>query len=385
MRIKKGILIAVLFSPAVMASPQWLQYRTSPQARDMVGGSSRFHRPEKEKPDVATPALQTETPLFVKWTTPMDPAGHRWMVFDKKHKYGLCNILYFDTNGNGRLDEEERIEGVQTSQYEVEFHKVPVLFDSPDGTVTYHMNIRFYSYNEPSTYVYIMTGCWYEGTVEIDGQQQRIVLVDSNVNGTFNDTSEDFSYDEIIIGPDESRFTAYVGRYLEYNDKLYTLNIAPDGAFVELTPAPDVAYGTLTLPKTVSEITVGGTNGQYTRKVTDGQISLPEGSYRVRNWTVKRTDDKGVEWSLQGSGSNRDDRFTVAKDSGASLFQVGEPVFSRIEQYQRDGRISFNQSLRGQLNERITLQRSGSRPPAPRINIRNKTGEYDRTFSLEYG
>lgn len=385
MRIKKGALFSLFLSSLAMASPQWLQYHTSPQARDMVGGSSSFHRPEQQKPDVAIPELQTETPLYVKWATPMDPAGHRWMVFDKKNKYGLCNILYFDTNGNGRLDDDAKIEGMQINQYEVEFYKVPVLFDSPDGPVTYHMNVQFYSYNEPSTYVYTMTGCWYEGTVEIDGNKQRIVLVDSNVNGSFDDKSEDFDSDQITIGPEGNQFTAYVGNYLEYKDKLYHLNIARDGAFVELTPAPDVAYGTVVLPKALTTITVGGTNGQYTRQVTDGQIRLPEGSYRVRNWAVNRTDDKGVEWSLQGSYPNPNEPFTVKEDAAASLFKIGEPVFSRIQVYQRDGSLSLNQSLQGQMGERVTLQKANRQAPAPKINIRNKTGQYDRTFSLEYG
>jgi len=385
MRIKKGCLLALFLSSLALASPQWLQYRTSPGALDMVGGSSRFHRPEKDRPDLAVPELQVESPIFVKWATPMDKAQHRWMVFDRKQKYGLCNILYFDTNGNGRLDDDAKIEGIQTSEYEVEFHKVPVLFDSADGPVTYHLNLRFCSYDERNTYIYAMAGAWYEGTIDLDGHKQRCVLVDYNANGTFNDTAEDFNYDQILIGPDENRFTACVGRYLEYNDKLYALNVAQDGAFVELTPAPDVAYGTLTLPKTVSEITVGGTNGQYIRQVVDGQIRLPEGSYRVRNWTVKRTDDKGTEWSLEGSYSNRDDKFTVAKGVDARMDKVGEPVFSRIQVYQRDGSLSFNQSLQGQLGERVSLQRSNRQAPAPKINIRNKTGQYDRTFTLEYG
>jgi hypothetical protein len=46
---------------------------------------------------------------------------------------------------------------------------------------------------------------------------------------------------------------------------------------------------------------------------------------------------------------------------------------------------SFNQQLVGKSGERISLTKAGRQPSAPRIHVRNKTGEYDRTFALEYG
>ncbi len=386
MRMHRVFWVGLVFcSSALLGSPQWLQYRTSENARDIVGGSSKFHRPEREKPALSLPALSSETPLFVKWTTPMDPAGFRWIVFDKKNKFGLCDILYFDTNGNGRLDDDAKVEGRQSNQYEVEFGKVPVLFQTPDGTITYHLNVRFYSYSQDSTYIYTYAGGWYEGQVEIAGQKQRCVLLDYNVNGTFNDKSEDFDADRIVIGPEEDKLEAYVGNYLEYKEALYRPEIARDGAFVELTPAPDVAYGTISLPEGVTEFSAGGLNGMYSRQVAGGQVRLPEGQYRIYKWTMSRKDAKNIEWRMEGSYPSREERFTVAKDASVELTKIGEPVFSRLSLYQDDPSFSFNQQLQGQLGERISLYRSNRQAPAPKVHIRNKTGEYDRTFSLEYG
>lgn len=385
MRMNRVLLVLLFCSGGLFASPQWLQYRTSGQSRDIVRGPMAFHRPEKDKPSIKLPELQSASPVFVKWKTPMDAAGFRWMVFDKKQKYGACNIVYFDTNGNGCLDDDSKIEGVQVNEYEVEFYKVPVLFTSPDGPITYHLNLRFYSYDADSTYVYASTGCWYEGTIEIAGQKQRCILVDSNVNGSFNDKSNDFDSDQICIGPDDNILRASVGNYVEYKESLYRVEIARDGAFMELTPAPDVAYGTVLVPKEICEFSAGGMNGMYTRHVKDGQLKLPEGKYRVRDWTIKRSDDKGTEWSLEGSYPDKNERFTVSRDSTAELNQIGEPVFSKIDARFKEGSFYFNQAITGQSGERISLLKSRERMPAPKIHIRNKTGQYDRTFSLEYG
>lgn len=384
MRMYRVVSFCVmLLSSALFASPQWLHYRATGREARMNGGS-RFHRPIKDV-SIDVPKLASKSPLFIQWSTPMDPAGFRYAVFDRTNKYGLCNVLYFDTNGNRRLDDDPKIEGIQVNEYEAEFWQVPVQFDSPDGPITYHLNLRFYSYNEESTYVYAYAGCRYEGEVAINGQKQRCVLIDNNVNGTFNDKSDDFNNDQIRIGPDEGSVTAAVGNYLEYKDALYRVEIAQDGAFVDLNPAPDVAYGTVQLPKTITEFTAGGMNGVYTRQVKDGQIRLPEGRYRISEWSIKRKDEQGTEWTLRGYNPQKDDQFTVSKDASADLKAIGEPVFANLSTSENEQSIYINQRMTGQLGESISINKDGKQAPAPRLNIRDKTGRYDRTFALEYG
>lgn len=369
----------------LLADVQWLNYHTSERAREMVGGSSQFNRPEEQAPtDVKLPELQTDDPIFITWDTAMDPAGFRWVVFDRSHKYGLYDLVYIDSDGDGALDDEKAIEGRQRDQYNVEFNGVPVYFKGEDGPITYHLNLRFYSYNEQNTYVYAYAGCWYEGQVDMAGQTKRCVLVDYNCNGAFNDKSENFDCDRILLGPAENYNTGWVGNFLEIDNSLYRLNIAKDGAFVELTPAADVAYGTVTMPEAITSFSAGGMNGMFERTVENGKVTLPEGQYRIYSWEITRKDDKGVEWALQGRGFPRDERFAVSKDTGAKV-DIGEPIFSRLEASYRNNMHYFNQELVGKSGESISLLREGRRPPAPRIHVRNKTGEYDRTFALEYG
>ncbi|MCK4998489.1 MAG: hypothetical protein KAS23_03105, partial [Anaerohalosphaera sp.] len=323
-------------------------------------------------------------PIFVQWKTKMDNTGFRWIMLDKKNKYGLYDVLYIDSDGDGRLDDEEKLEGRQTNQYEVEFGLVPVYFEGEDGPITYHLNLRFYSYNKQSTYLYAYTGCWYEGKVMIGDKETRCVLVDYNCNGTFNDMSENFNSDRILTGPEQKTHQGYVGNFLELDGKLYRLSIAQDGAFLDIAPAPDVAYGTVTMPEAITSISAGGMNGMFKRTVENGKVTLPEGKYRISSWEIARKDDKGAKWQLKGSGFPNTHSFMVSESANASL-NIGEPIISKLDTSFRNDVYSFNQGLVGKSGERISLTKVGSRAEAPKVHIRNKTGEYDRTFALEYG
>ncbi|MEN8127513.1 MAG: hypothetical protein ABFR90_06865 [Planctomycetota bacterium] len=384
-RTSTAVAGLLLLQSLLIASPQWLQYRTSDRTRDIVGGSrgsvSRFLETPSE---LKLPEMSTDKPKFIKWNTAMDKQGFRWVVLDKKHKYGLCDILYIDSDGDGRLDDEQKHEGRQTNQYEVEFAQVPVYFEGEDGPITYHLNLRYFKYDKNNERFYASAGCWYEGDVMIGGEKTRCVLVDYNCNGTFNDKSEDFNCDRILIGPEGSHKQLYMGNYLEYEDALYRPNIAKDGANVEITSAPDVAYGEVEMPASITSFTAGGLNGMFTRSVKDGKVQLPAGQYRIFSWEIVRKDDKGAEWKVQGQWLPEGNEFEVAKDSAANL-DIGEPFFSKLDARMRNKSHYFNQGLVGKHGERISLYKNNNRPSAPKVHIRNKTGEYDRTFALEYG
>ena len=376
----------LLLQSLLIASPQWLQYRTSDRARDIVGSSrgstSRFLETPSE---LKLPEMGTDSPKFVKWNTVMDEKGFRWIVLDKKHKYGLCDTLYIDSDGDGQLDDEQKYEGRQTNQYEVEFGQVPVYFEGEDGPITYHLNLRYYKYDENNERFDAYAGCWYEGDIIIGGQKTRCVLVDYNCNGTFDDKSGDFQSDRILLGSEESPKQIYVGNYLEYGDILYRSSIAKDGANVEITPAPDVAYGPVQMPALITSFSAGGLNGMFDRSVKDGKVQLPVGQYRIFSWEIVRKDDKGAEWKVQGQWFPKENGFEVVKDGAAVNLDIGEPIFSKLDAQIRNNSHYFNQQLVGKHGERITLHKNNNRPGAPKVHIRNKTGEYDRTFTLEYG
>jgi len=212
------------------------------------------------------------------------------------------------------------------------------------------------------------------------------VLIDYDVNGTFNDKSiKSFNKcDRIRVGEEGTSNTRFVGNYIEIDGALYRLDVARDGACIKLTKAEDVVFGNIRLPETISEFAAGGENGLFILKPEKGAGKLPVGKYRVERWSIERKDEEGSNWKLEGKGFGDRGVFDVNTEKETEL-AIGEPATSSLAVSEDSSGYSFNQGLNGQLGERIDLTCNGVRPSAPKLRIKSQDGEYDRTFAFEYG
>jgi hypothetical protein len=380
------LVLSFLSSPAATAQEeQWLQYRSATQARQIVGDmSSQYKEPTSTPPaGIKLPSFTGDKPLFVLWETPMAKSGKVWMAFDKSSKNGQYDRLYFDANVNGDLADETALAPARRESNQAYFGPAKVVFEGEDGPITYHLDLGLYA-SPNQTYCTVAPAGWYEGPITVGGVKKHCVLIDFNVNGTFNDKSgSSGSCDRIRIGPQDSRDSRFIGNYIEVDDKLYRTEIARDGAFIVLKDAADVPYGTVRLADTITSFSAGGENGQFIRKPDKGVLKLPVGSYRMDYWSITKDDGKGSKWELQGRGGSSS-TFTVTADKETTL-AAGEPVYSMVSYNQSGGSFTFSQRLQGRQNEQITLLRNGSQPQPPRLRIRNKDGTYDRGMSFEYG
>jgi hypothetical protein len=334
---------------------------------------------------VELPKFKTQQQFFAQWPTPMVESGRLWIALDRTNKQGRYDRLFIDSNGDGRLSDEKAVTAYRTEQYYTYFGPVKVVFEVEDGPVTYHLNFRFYNYDGKNRRLYASSGCWYEGAITIAGAKKHCVLIDQNVNGTFNDkATEAHECDRIRIGKKDSRDARFVGNFIEVDGVLYRPEIARDGAFIKLTGAEDVKSGTIRLPESITELSAGGENGLFTFKPENGIGSLPAGKYRINYWAVERKDDQGGKWKLKGSLFSKEGSFDITAGAETRL-SVGEPIISTIEAQSQKATYSFSHNLKGRLGERIELTRNGSRPRAPKLNIKSKDCAYDRTFSFEYG
>ncbi|MBN1359278.1 MAG: hypothetical protein JW993_01745 [Sedimentisphaerales bacterium] len=378
--------ILVSTVPVRAQGEQWLQYRSAREATQIAGALSTLTLDLRDEAPagVALPQLKGQDPVFAKWPTPMVEAGGLWMALDRTTEAGLHNSLYIDSDGDGRLDDETAETAYRLDQYSSYFGPVKVIFQIEDGPVTYHLNLRFYA-SGANRRLYVSAGGWYEGDITIGDLKKHCVLLDYNANGTFNDRSPDPGQsDRIGISERNTTGAVFVGKYLEIGDTLYEPQIARDGAFVKLPKAQNVKFGAVKLADTVSSFCAGGENGQFVRSPENGVATLPVGKYRITEWTIDRKDDNGAQWRLQAIGVGNASSFEVSETTDASL-EIGEPVEAIVQATAREGTYSFNQSLRGRRGERIVLTRNGAQPQAPRLNIKNKDGTYDRTFSFSYG
>lgn len=386
LRLAVGISLYTLAVVAEAQEEQWLRYRSAREARQILGniGLQQVELSNDRPVGVKLPQFEAESPLFGKLFTPMIESGQIWISLDRSQKDGPYDRLFIDSNGDGHLKDETVVAAYRTERYRSNFGPVKVVFEVEDGPVTYHFNFEFSNYNNRNRF-FKTSGGWYEGAITIGGQRKYCLLIDQNANGTFNDKSLNaYECDRIRIGEKDEAKTSFVGNYIVVDAVLYQPEIARDGAYIKLTVAEDVVYGSIQLPEAIGEFAAEGENGLFTLKPEKELARLPVGKYRIQLWKTERKDDKGSTWALTGQEFGNKGLFEV-NESGQTTLDIGEPIICMLTARESDSRYSFSQSLRGQLGERIELTRNGSRPRAPKLHIKNEDGSYDRTFSFEYG
>ena len=382
-----SIALLVCTSAAQSQDEQWLQYHSQREAQRIVGSTGMLApRLRTDTPrGVELPEFKSQQQFFTTWSTPMTPSGKLQIALDRTSERGPWNRLFIDSDGDGHLNDETAVTAYRIEQRYTYFGPVKAVFESEDGPIVYHLNFRFYNYNEQNRRLYIYSGCWYEGDITVGGVKKRCVLMDQNVNGTFDDKSlAAGNCDRIRIGAGSGREASYVGNYVDVDGVLYRPEIARDGAYIILTKAEDVKFGDVQLPETITEFSAGGENGLFTLKPEEGKASLPIGKYRVNYWAIERKDDQGRQWKLKGSIYASRGTFEIDSEKQSQL-SIGEPVVSTLQARKTGTGYSFSQDLKGSLGEQIELTRNGARARAPKLRIKSKDGEYDRTFSFEYG
>ncbi len=375
-------LVASWLSATALGQPElWLQYQSG------VDESRPYRWLElttNAPPEIKLPKLNS-VPRFARWTTPMDNSGGRWLCLDRSTKAGLYDRLYFDTKGNGRLDDASPVSAQQQRSASVaEMGPVPVVFKGEDGPITYHLAVHYYRLSDDDERLLVESAGSYQGTVKIGDQTRRIELIDGNVNGTFNDTGlSESACDRVIIDGDRSKQRC-LGRLLEVGGQLFQVEVARDGAFLKIEKAQAVALGKVRLPDTIAEFTALGPNGHFVRRPANGELTLPVGDYRVSGWRIDRNDKLGSGWTLEGYNFPDLANFTVSAETPVVL-DIGEPVRTALQVAETSGEMQFSLRFQGKLGESIQITQGGERPPGPRLTLTSQDGSYSRTNSFEFG
>ncbi len=366
-----------LATTALAQKEQWLEYHTTTDARTYHWLDLTTNPP----PNVALPKLNAQ-PYFARWASPLDPDGGRWASFDRTRKSGPYDRVYFDTTGNGRLDDKTPVSAYRIDQYYAYFDPVRVVFKSPEGPITYHLLFRFMKYEGSQVQLLVSPGGYYAGNVDLAGKKRRLELIDGNVNGTFNDQAADPGDCDRVSVADDKAGERYLGKFLEVDGQLFTIEVARDGAFVKLAKAENVTFAPVHVPETISEFVAFGANGHFVRKPVKAEFKLPVGTYRVHNWRIERKDNKGASWDLRGYSG--DQTFEVATGKTASP-AVGEPIYTYLDAQQGTNRVDFNLSFRGRLGESIQMTKGNQNPPGPKLWLASVDGVFRATNTFEFG
>jgi len=398
MRTARLAIVSVLAmtANAFAGQEQWLSYRTGDGVEKLVGRTpGQSFRLTATKPDgVKLPKLQAADPLFGRWKTPTVKSGGLWMALDRSDPNRPYDRLFIDTNADGSLADEGPISPANNISAEqlqnTTFPPVKLLLPSPDGPVTYHLGIGVQLFAGQGRAVTV-AACWYEGNITVNGRQTRCILADANANGVFNDASKDSDQaDRIRLLDLPAPFAVgRVGKFIQVDGNLYRLTVAPDGACVEIAPATDARCVRVTVPKSISRLSVAGDNGLLLFEPADGVVQLPPGSYRLNHWEAHKKDAAGVEWQIVANVLDREQAeidLAAGSGPGAAALDIGEPLTSICGHSASGQTHAFsNPCIRGRRNETIILTRQGQQPPPPTLLIVNADKTYEKRHTFEYG
>src|ERR1035437_2809322 len=386
--VKWGALAAMTLATTALAQKeQWLDYHVSTEGR----GYRYLNLTTNPPPNIKLPKLSGQA-YFAQWTTPLDPAG-RWLCLDRTKKSGLYDRVYFDSTGNGRLDDKTPVGTSRSDQYTAYFEPVRVVFKGEDGPITYHLILRFMQYGAGEVNLLASSGGYYAGKVDIGGKKRSIELIDGNVNGTFNDRSADMSDSDRVMVEGDKVGERYLGKMIEVDGQFYQIEVARDGAFIKLQKAENVVLGQVRVPETINEFMAFGENGHFVRKPVKGEFSLPVGKYRIQEWKIERKDEKGAAWELSAYNFNDSARFEVAEAKPVSL-EVGEPMRAVMEAQEPQTRpgsrdvtkqLMFSLRFQGRYGETLQIMKGNQRPRGPRLTPTSLDGTYRYTNTFEFG
>ena len=386
--VKWGALAAMAVATTVSAQKeQWLDYHVSREGR----GYHYLTLTTNPPPNFNLPKLNAP-PYFAHWTTPLDPAG-RWLCLDRSKKSGLYDRVYFDSTGNGRLDDKSPVGTSRSDQYSAYFEPLRMVFKGEDGPITYHLVLRFMQYDGGNVNLLASSGGYYAGKVDIGGKKRLVELIDQNVNGTFNDRGAGMGDTDCVTMEGDKVGQRYLGKLLEVDGQFYQVEVARDGAFIKLQKAENIVLGQVRVPETISEFIAFGENGHFVRSPAKGEFTLPVGNYRIQDWKIDRKDDKGAAWELSAYNFNDSARFEVAAGKPASL-EVGEPMRASMEIQEPSSRpgarntsqqLTFNLRFEGHYGETLQIMKGNERPRGPRLTLTSLDGTYRYTNTFEFG
>jgi hypothetical protein len=240
------------------------------------------------------------------------------------------NRLYFDFNHNGDLTDDKVIEAepiqgqtnVSTSYSRFQFPRTDVTIDIDGTKVDYAFFLsgnvivqRDFSYAG----VQINAAAYREGEITLDGNKRRVVILDNNSNGRFDDNfqiSKGMSGpngqvylqqgDMLLIDPDQENnriYTSfnqailsqvrpsnkhYVSKIVDIDGRCYDMKISPAGDELTLTPST-VRLGKITNSNAQFNAVIYSDQGvlEISGK-KDTPISIPEGEWKLLSYNINQ-------------------------------------------------------------------------------------------------
>jgi len=327
------------------------------------------------------------------------------------------NRLYFDADGDADLAAETPIEAssiepVGKTQVTSYFPPVSVAGEVDGAKIepVFLLEAQCLLLRSPVVMVSVQPGSVRQGQIAVGTRKIKLVLVDRNCNGRFDDrvtvrkAGSRLAVGEgdlLLVDPDFRSLRAanattgrdryYVGRTIGLGRRFYKLDVSPGGERVALAPCelalgyvtnPSPAYRAVVYSDEHGAVMIGGLGGQ--------KIPLPEGAWRVAENTIDAAGSLGSSWGAMMSASFSGDApaFEVSKDKTTELVfgPPFRPVVTLSRSPMEEGKLFLQLVVEGAGGERCTsFQVNGAKPPGPRFEVLDSAGKVVYQNQFEYG
>ncbi len=264
-------------------------------------------------------------------------------VLDKKdEKSKDYDRLYFDLNGNGDLTDDKPIDKPTVKQTETpsgiwsllfsprpsyverKFPRVDLVVDVDGKKLDYSFFFEARGWGRGANqyvWVSLKSAVYRQGTLTLGKEKWRIVVLDHNSNGRFNDVislpkdvrgSEDEltpDYGDMFLierqsaaGTGGKRRSGFANEYRQYlakltviDDKFYHVKVSPLGDELTWTPS-SIPRGQITSPHAPCHVQLIGELGQIDLNLDGSKpATVPAGQWRVLSYSIQIKDWKKPE------------------------------------------------------------------------------------------
>jgi hypothetical protein len=345
--------------------------------------------------------------------------------------------LHFDLNHNGDLTDDEVIEslpartaGGMSSTSNAVFPAIDIKLDLGGTKADYTFRISVSSRRSGSVAyatASLSSAAYREGEILLDGTKRRVVLVDMNSNGRFDDPpavneryqgSNGAIYslvgDMLYINPEAVRRVShdarsgndqfYAGGLIGYLDRFFEVKVSPAGDTLTIEPLSE-PVGFVTNPNKGFRAFVYGDRGmlEIAADSESGKAPLPPGEWKLLSYTIDQTglDEQSTVLDVlyralpvppnrnivSARGTRNGKAVTVVAGETVEM-AFGAPYRLNVgsQAIPAKNSISLNMTLVGSAGEICSgLVVNGGQPSQPEFTISTPDGAEVVTGKFKYG
>lgn len=370
----------------------------------------------KDAPDPplkGQPECKSDAPLFFTLTLGPNEAPCALLLDESRGTGAGYDHLYVDTDGDGDLADEQPICGqtiagdlrgaflFMRARATIDYagHKAPWHFDA------YTQRVRATEVEPERTVLAVRPRGYYHGALTLDGKERKVVLVDTDCTGRFNDPPTKDAGDRLLIDANgDERFDRATelftcAKYLTLDGSCYQLTVAPSGETFRLEPTK-VAMGQLARHGggTFTLALLSPEHGEVKASGKDGApAKAPVGKYTIQQSMLELKTEGGGTWKATSRAVPDEAPVEVAAE-GVAQVKFGPPLRlgstvkvtpeGTLDAVKPGDTLVMVPKITGQAGEAYDLGALGdrkSRPRLPTVIIRNAKGEVVTQGDFRYG